>query len=259
MSKETCRERILQFVGLCPGKLACGDSSPNVERDATTVAAAVQPPAPSAGVYRAQQQILKHEVREGDAEEGLVEQRIFLSLPSRRRLAVHHWLVSGSQLLESGEHSTASAPESQHRPESQPTPFCWDLPVAKIEESVPDSLPPFIDLQEPVALPASLASIPVPDPPPLLESLPTPWFSQPTPQVQLSDLRYVSDLTPVPPKQEEDGLPGLPSSSIPPVPLELASGDQNCQRQMASQASAAAAPAGRLPSWLLVLAESTQT
>eukprot|EP00439_Symbiodinium_sp_Y106_P023926 s4526_g2.t3 len=201
-----------------PGKLACGDSSPNVERDATTVAAAVQPPAPSAGVYRAQQQILKHEVREGDAEEG-------------------------SQLLESGEHSTASAPESQHRPESQPTPFCWDLPVAKIEESVPDSLPPFIDLQEPVALPASLASIPVPDPPPLLESLPTPWFSQPTPQVQLSDLRYVSDLTPVPPKQEEDGLPGLPSSSIPPVPLELASGDQNCQRQMASQASAAAAPA----------------
>ncbi|CAE7257442.1 SLC25A17 [Symbiodinium sp. CCMP2592] len=199
-----------------PGGLACGDSSPNVERYATTVAAAVKPPAPSAGVYRAQQQIFKHEVREGDAEEG-------------------------SQLLESSEHSTAPA-ESQHRPESQPTPFCWDLPVAKIEESVPDSLPPFIELQDPVALPASPASIPVPDPAPFLESLPTPWFSQPTPQVQLSDLRYLSDLTPVPPKQEEDGLPGLPSSSIP-VPVELAQGDQNCQRQMASQASVAAAPA----------------
>ena len=150
--------------------------------------------------------------------------------------------MPGSQ-LESSAHSTASAPESQHRPESQPTPFCWDLPVEKIVESVPDSLPPFLDLQEPVALPASPASIPVPDPP-RVESLPTPWFSQPTPQVELSDLRYVSDLTPVPAKQEEDGLPGLASSSIP-VPINSALSENSASQASAQASAAAAAPAGR--------------
>mmetsp|Transcript_119522 Transcript_119522/g.283796 ORF Transcript_119522/g.283796 Transcript_119522/m.283796 type:complete len:672 (-) Transcript_119522:141-2156(-) len=199
-----------------PGGFASADSSRllNLGHDATAVAAVVKPPAPNVEAYSAQQPVFKHEVGEGDAE--------------------------GSQ-LESSAHSTASAPESQHRPESQPTPFCWDLPVEKIVESVPDSLPPFIDLQEPVALPASPASIPVPDPP-RVESLPTPWFSQPTPQVELSDLRYVSDLTPVPAKQEEDGLPGLASSSIP-VPINSALSENSASQASAQASAAAAAPA----------------
>ncbi|CAE7235092.1 SLC25A17 [Symbiodinium natans] len=132
--------------------------------------------------------------------------------------------------------SSPSPPESQHRPESQPTPFCWDPPILrKVQATVPDSVPTPL-LQESVAWPASQ---PVPPPPQaFLDSLPTPWFSQPTPKVELSDLRYISDPTPMPPKQEEDALP---SPSIPtPLPAELCSAGEGApSSRPAIQAAAA--------------------
>ena len=143
--------------------------------------------------------------------------------------------LAGLQKIKESMDEESLPPESQHRPESQPTPFCWDPPiVTKIQVSAPDSVPT-PHAEEPIAWPA-LQSIPVP--PVVSESVPTPWFSQPTPKVEMSDVRYISDPTPLPPTREEEALP---SSSLPtPVPAEAAPRNVDSGDQTAARADAAA-------------------
>mmetsp|Transcript_48089 Transcript_48089/g.108014 ORF Transcript_48089/g.108014 Transcript_48089/m.108014 type:complete len:688 (-) Transcript_48089:323-2386(-) len=113
-------------------------------------------------------------------------------------------------------------PESQHRPETQPTPFCWGEVPPEIEsKTMTESLPtPRLDETTPWPAPQ-----PIPVPETLFESLSTPWCSQPTPKVEMTDWRYISDPTPLPPAREEEAFhvsslptpfpPGLPDLKQP--------------------------------------------
>lgn len=105
-------------------------------------------------------------------------------------------------------------PESQHRPESQPTPFIYEPPVLE-RQPVPDTFPtPLIEV--PIPPPESQ---PLPMPNAVYETIVTPWCTQPTPKVDAADCVFISDPTPIPPAKEDDDAAAAPELTQPtPVP-----------------------------------------
>lgn len=109
-------------------------------------------------------------------------------------------------------------PESQHGPESQPTPFIYEPPAVR-QEPVSDTLPT-PPIEAPTPLPESLASVPVLNM--VYETVTTPWCTQPTPKVDAADWLFISDPTPMPPaKDDQDGvIPELTQPTpVPPAPV----------------------------------------
>lgn len=109
-------------------------------------------------------------------------------------------------------------PESQHGPESQPTPFIYEPPVV-CQEPVSDTLPT-PPIEAPTPLPESLASVPVLNI--VYETVTTPWCTQPTPKVDAADWLFISDPTPMPPaNDDQDGvIPELTQPTpVPPAPV----------------------------------------
>lgn len=109
-------------------------------------------------------------------------------------------------------------PESQHGPESQPTPFIYEPPVV-CQEPVSDTLPT-PPIEAPTPLPESLASVPLLKM--VYETMTTPWCTQPTPKVDAADWLFISDPTPIPPvNDDQDGvIPELTQPTpVPPAPV----------------------------------------
>ena len=115
-------------------------------------------------------------------------------------------------------------PESQHGPESQPTPFIYEPPVVH-EETMSDTLPtPAIEI--PTPLPDSLVAVPVMNMVP--ETVTTPWSTQPTPKVDATDWLFISDPTPMPPARDDEGV--VPELTQPtPVPPAATKPQSQCQ------------------------------
>ena len=105
-------------------------------------------------------------------------------------------------------------PESQHGPESQPTPFIYEPPVVQ-QQRVSDTLPT-PPIETPTPLPESLVKVPVLS---IQETITTPWCTQPTPKVDATDWLFISDPTPVPIKDDDVNGAVVPELSQPtPVP-----------------------------------------
>eukprot|EP00438_Fugacium_kawagutii_P026992 Skav223998 [mRNA] locus=scaffold2619:1073:11571:- [translate_table: standard] len=108
-------------------------------------------------------------------------------------------------------------PESQHGPESQPTPFIYEPPVVDQEVEM-DTLPtPAVETPLPVPEPQT-----VPVPVQIVHETLTPWCTQPTPKVDATDWLFISDPTPMPPEKEnqDGGIPELTQATpVPPAPI----------------------------------------
>lgn len=103
--------------------------------------------------------------------------------------------------------------ESQHRPESQPTPFVFEPPIQDERPMRPETLPtPLVDRVTPLP---ELQSVPMVA---LRETIPTPWSTLPTPKLDAADCLFISDPTPVPRVKDVDDavLPALTQPT--PVP-----------------------------------------
>lgn len=105
-------------------------------------------------------------------------------------------------------------PESQHGPESQPTPFIYEPPVVQ-QQVVSDTLPT-PPIETPTPLPESFVKVPVLS---VQETITTPWCTQTTPKVDATDWLFISDPTPVPIKDDDGNDAVVPELSQPtPVP-----------------------------------------
>ena len=105
-------------------------------------------------------------------------------------------------------------PESQHGPESQPTPFIYEPPVVQ-QQLVSDTLPT-PPIETPTPLPESFVKVPVLS---VQETITTPWCTQTTPKVDATDWLFISDPTPVPIKDDDGNDAVVPELSQPtPVP-----------------------------------------
>ncbi|CAJ1419252.1 unnamed protein product [Effrenium voratum] len=103
--------------------------------------------------------------------------------------------------------SRDSQPESQHRPETQPTPAFFEPPVPEAKQA-PATLPTPAP-ERPTPLPES-QPMPVTPVKEIKETLPTPWCTQPTPKVDMADHPYISDPTPSAPARDvETTAPAL--------------------------------------------------
>ena len=118
-------------------------------------------------------------------------------------------------------------PESQHRPESQPTPFVFEPPIAE-ERRIFETLPtPLVDRATPLP---ELQSVPLVT---VRDTIPTPWSTLPTPKLDAADCLFISDPTPVPRVKEVDDavLPALTQPT--PVPEKGLSDPQEADEQKA--------------------------